>query len=152
LSVVNDLRLGHHMLARRFVPYYTDISRIELFVAFYPRNDGSTEGNLFRRTGLIILDRKPLPAHYPHRVDTTLAIVQLVSVWGLLGTGVWRVWRRDGALVIAFGMALLLFVVGMAATNTVDSRYLLPFATLIYLGQAIGVAWIAQWLALQRQL
>jgi hypothetical protein len=35
----------------------------------------------------------------------------------------------------------------VALTNAIDARYLLPFASLIYLGQAIGLAWIAETLA-----
>ena len=47
------------------------------------------------------------------------------------------------------GLVLLVagFTVAVAATNTLDARYLLPFAVPIYLAQAIGGAWIVQTLA-----
>jgi len=145
LGVVwQEIRLGHHMLARHVVPYFMELERYSLFSARYPRDDGSPEGNLFRRYGIVALDRRAGPAHYPLEVDTTAAILQLLAVWGLLGLGIWRVWPHYGAQAVALVLLFFGFIVAVAATNTLDARYLLPFIVPIHFGQAIGVAWIAQ--------
>jgi len=146
-GVIEEVRLGHHMLARVALPYVYEAGRHSLFVARYPRNDGSPEGDLFRRTGLIVNDGRPPPGHYPFEVATAGALLELLAIWGLLALGVVRAWRRDGALAVAFGLLMAAFVAAVATTNTIDPRYLLPFAPLVYLGQALGVTWIIERLA-----
>jgi hypothetical protein len=143
-SVLDEFRLGHYIVARQFVPYFLDVPRYVRVWAHYPRNDGSPEGDLFRRSGLVVLDRPGAPPHNGLEVDQTSAIVQLAVVWGLIGLGLWRLWRRDAALIVAFVGTFVIFNVAVAATNTIDARFLLPFAIPIYLLEAIGVAWIAQ--------
>lgn len=150
LGVVwQEIRLGHYMLARHVVPYFMDLTRFSLFSARYPRDDGTPEGNMFRQYGLVVLDRKAGPAHYPLETDTTAAILQLIAAWGLLGLGVWRAAARYAAQTLALILLFVGFVVAVAATNTLDARYLLPFIVPIYLGQALGIAWIATVLSRQ---
>lgn len=141
-TVFDDLRHGHYLLARYIVPFFFDVDRAPLFRVYYPRDDGSPASNLFRQTGLIVLEREPFPSNFPLEIETVQAILRLVVVWGLLGLGSWQLGRRWPEVTAGFALACVLFVVMIAATNTVDGRYLLPFAPLAYLAQAAGLSWM----------
>lgn len=148
-SIVDEVRLGHHLLARVALPYFYDVERYSLFLARYPRNDGSPEGRLFRATGLIVADGRPPAGRFPFEVATATVVLELGLIWGLLWLGIAGAWSRYGALASSLVLLLGAFVVAVATTNTVDPRYLLPFAPLVHLGQALGAAAIAR--ALIRQ-
>jgi hypothetical protein len=94
-----------------------------------------------------VLDKGPYPEHFTIEIAVAASVAQLVGVWGLLGVGVWRLWRKYGVLMLALASTLVLFVLAVALTNALDARYLLPFAPFVYLGQAVGLAWIAETLA-----
>jgi len=144
LSVAEDLKLGHYLLARALVPYFLDLSRLPLFFALYPADDGSERSVLFRQTGLIVLEREPYPASFPLQVEIFYAVVRLIAVWGLLALGVWQLGQRFLGLTTSVAILTVLFVLMTAATNTVDARYLLPFMVPIYLAEAAGLAWIGR--------
>jgi hypothetical protein len=144
LSVWDDLRLGHYLLARTMVPFVLDLDRVPLFQVLYPPDDGSPRSQVFRRTGLILLEREPYPAMFPVQVEVAQAILALVAVWGLSGLGVWQLGRIAPGLTATFAVLGLLLVLMTAATNTVDPRYLLPVMPLVYLAEATGLAWIVR--------
>lgn len=144
VSVGRDLLLGHYLLARRVVPFFTDLERVPLFIQYYPPNDGSPAARLFRSTGIVVLERPPFPTHFPLAVELLTALTRLVAVWGLLLLGAWTLARRYRPYVVAFGVLLGLGVLLTAATNTVDPRYLLPFAIPVYATQAVGLAALAR--------
>ncbi len=145
--VVEEIRLSHYMLARSFVPYFLNMGRFSFFSERYPRNDGGPEGNLFRENGLVVLGRPTLPAHFAFEVDVATAVLQIVAVWGLLGLGIWRLWKPYGAITLALVLLFVTFVVAVATTNTLDARYLLPFVVPIHLAQAVALTWIARTLS-----
>lgn len=142
LSVVQDLRLGHYFVARRFVPYFPGLDQTALIVQYFPRDDGSPASQLFRATGIIIEGDELLDRGYILEVAAAKAVLRLLAVWGLTLLGVLVLARRSCALVVAFAGVVVLFTVITSATNTVDMRYLLPFAVPIYIAQAAGLTWI----------
>ncbi|MGE3267362.1 MAG: hypothetical protein AB7P40_01350 [Chloroflexota bacterium] len=144
LSVLEDLKLGHYLLARTMVPFFLDLDRLPLFRVLYPPDDGSERSQVFRRTGLIVLESEPYPAMFPLQVEVGYAAARLVAVWGLLVLGVWQLARQFPGLTVASVVLAGLFVLMTAATNTVDARYLLPFMLPGYLAEAVGMTWIAR--------
>ncbi|MCC6627348.1 MAG: hypothetical protein IT340_08095 [Chloroflexi bacterium] len=143
-AIVEEVRLGHHLLARVAVPFFFDPERYSLFLARYPRNDGTPEGTFFRRTGLIADLARPAVGRYPFEAAAAAAVVEVLTIWGLIGLGCLRAWRQFGPLVTAFVVLLAGFVVAVATTNTVDPRYLLPFAPLVAGAQALGLVGLVE--------
>ncbi len=143
-SILDNLRLTHYLIARRLVPFFLDLGHMSLFVEYFPRDDGSPAAALFRRTGLLVMEQQPFPANYPVAVEAAWALLRLATVWGLAGLGVWQLGRRMPELTIAMTILGALFVLTTAATNTADVRYVLPFVPLVYLAEAIGLAWLVE--------
>lgn len=143
-SVLEDLRLGHYLLARTIVPFFLDLDRVPLFRVLYPQDDGSERSRLFRQTGLTVLEREPYPASFPLQTEALQAALRVLAVWGLIALGVWQLGRRYPGQTATLTTLAALFVLMTAATNTVDARYLLPFMPLVYLAQAAGLVWIAR--------
>jgi hypothetical protein len=144
LSVLNDLRLGHYFVARPFVPFFPNLDRVPIFRAPYPPDDGSLRSTLFRWTGLSVLEQEPYPANYPLQIETLYALIRVVAVWTLVAIGLWQVSVQSRGITVAIVTLFGLYVLVTAATSTIDARDVLPFVTLIYLAEAVGLAWLAQ--------
>jgi hypothetical protein len=150
-SILDNLRLTHYLIARRLVPFFLDLDHMSLFVEYFPRDDGSPAATLFRRTGLLIGEQQPFPANYPLQVEAAWALLRLLAVWVLAGLGVWQLGRRLPELTVAMTILGVLFLLTTAATNTADVRYVLPFVPLVYLAQAIGLAWLVEVMVVRTQ-
>jgi hypothetical protein len=142
-SIVQDFRFNHYYLISRFTPLWFELGRTAIFGEKFMPLDGSPASNVFYSTGLVIW---VMPDAQPTIIFAELffAVVRMLTVWGLLLLGCWQLLRRSCAHTAAFIVLLLGFALSVSATNTIDGRYLLPFALLIYLAEAMGVAWIAQ--------
>jgi hypothetical protein len=143
LSIVQDLRLNHYYLISRFTPLFFELGRTDIFGEKFHPMDGSPSANIFYASGLVIHvmpDAKPTSVN----AELSFAAVRFLAVWGFLLLGCWQLLRRCCAPTVTFVVLLLGFAASLSGTNTIDGRYLLPFAVLIYLTEAMGIAWIAQ--------
>jgi hypothetical protein len=142
-SIWQDLRLNHFFLTSRFTPLFFPLHRTGLFGEQFLPYDGSLSSKLFYATGIVLyLPPEPPPALFYAELGP--AVARIVAVWGFLLLGCWQLARRYCAQTVAFVVLFLGFALSVSATNTIDGRYLLPFAMLIYLAEAMGIAWIAQ--------
>jgi hypothetical protein len=144
LSVLDDLRLSHYLVARALVPFFLDVDRLPLDRVPYPKDEDGPRSTVFRWTGLMVMDQPPFPATFPLQIEIVLALIRVLAVWGLLAIGLWQVYLQSRGITVTVMILFAMFLLVTAATSTVDARTVLPFVMLIYLAEAVGVAWVAQ--------
>lgn len=133
--MLEEVRRKHYFVAASFTPFAADTTPN---LARIPRRDDSPASRLYRRTGLY------LPGVGLSAWATSTAVAEgalrLAVFWVPLVAGLVALIRRWPIPTLTALVTLAGYTAALAFGIFIDGRYLLPFAPLIYVAQALGLA------------
>lgn len=139
----SEFRAKYNILIRNLTPF-TDFEHDKTWVTpDYPVNTGSPRDELFWSTGINLF--RVLAADAPSSLVTSAAeieVTRIILVIALTVSGLIMIGRTFPGVGLVFIGSLLVWVGALPTALPLETRYLMTFFPVIYMGQAIFIVWI----------
>jgi hypothetical protein len=134
-AMLEEIKRKHHFIAMSFTPFMADTTPNRTRI---PKRDESAASRLYRASGLYLHGLGEGVA--PTSAALADAVLRLGLFWIPLVCGLWLMGTRWPFATVTAVVCLAGYTVALAFGIFIDGRYLLPFAPLIYVAQAMGLA------------
>lgn len=138
--ILGEFLRKHYLIVDAYVPFSAN-TRNALYVHIMPKST-TIESKLYRSTGLWV---DQIGDGTIAIVNISRPVIRVILFWSILLIGWSQLFKNYPVFVAAMTMCMILYAILHAAMIFIDSRYMLVFAVMLYLTQAVGLASIIRY-------
>lgn len=135
--MARELLYRHYDIVTHYTPWKTDNTLIK---SKYRIIDDSPASWIFRTTGIDILELGPASSWDEAKTPFLLAIANIFLFYILILIGLWQAASKYRLLTASLLLTAIAWSASVVTMFSLEPRYLLPFAPLVYLLQALAIS------------